>query len=120
MVRTHCVRDLGILLDSKLHFHHQVDHLHSQALKLLGLIHFITYNFLSLDSLKVLYITLVCSKLEYALVAWNNLTLADSNKLENIQRKFASICFNQFIQSDSSCNYDTMLTYLHFEKFFLR
>jgi hypothetical protein len=33
---------------------------------------------------------------------------------------FASICFNRFIQSDSSCNYDAMLTYLHFEKLLQR
>jgi hypothetical protein len=53
-------------------------------------------------------------------VAWNNLTLAYSYKLENIQRKFARICFNRFIQSVSSCKYDAMLTYLSFEKLSLR
>jgi hypothetical protein len=67
------------LLDSKLYFHRRADCLHSQTLKLLGLIRFITYNFSSLDSLKVLYITLILSKLKYASVAWNNITLADSN-----------------------------------------
>jgi hypothetical protein len=74
------------MLDSKLHFHRHVDYLRSQALKLLGLIRVITYNFSSLGSLKVLYITLIRSKLEYASVVWNNLNLADSNKLENIQK----------------------------------
>jgi hypothetical protein len=38
----------------------------------------------SLDSVKILYITLILSKLEYASVGWNNLTLSDSNKLEII------------------------------------
>jgi hypothetical protein len=69
------------MLHSKLHFHRHVDCLHSQAL----IIPFISYIFSSLDSLEVLYITLIRSKLVYASVVWNNLTLADSNKLENIQ-----------------------------------
>jgi hypothetical protein len=55
IVRTDFVKDLGVMLNSKLHFHHHVDCLHSQALKLLGLICFITYNFSSLSSLNVLY-----------------------------------------------------------------
>jgi hypothetical protein len=54
------------MLDRKLHFHRHVDCLHSQALKLLGIIPFIQYIFSSLDSLKVLYITLILSKLVYA------------------------------------------------------
>jgi hypothetical protein len=32
------------MLDSKLHFYRHVDCLHSQALKLLGLIRFVAYN----------------------------------------------------------------------------
>jgi hypothetical protein len=66
IIQTDYVKDLGVMLDSKLHFHRHVDYLRSKALKLLGLIRFITYNFSSLDSLKVLYITLIRSKLEYA------------------------------------------------------
>jgi hypothetical protein len=53
IVRTDCVKYLGIILDSKLHFHPHVDDLRSQALKLLGLIRFITYICSCLDSLKV-------------------------------------------------------------------
>jgi hypothetical protein len=49
--RTDCAKDLGVMFDSKLHFHRHVGYLHSQALKLLELISFITYNFTSLDSL---------------------------------------------------------------------
>jgi hypothetical protein len=66
IIRTDCVKNLGVMLDSKMHFHRHVDYLHSRALKLLGLIRFVTYNFSSLDSLKVLYIAVIRSKLEYA------------------------------------------------------
>jgi hypothetical protein len=51
--------------------------------------------------MKVLYIALILSKLEYASVAWNSLTLADSNKLENIQKKFANLCYTRFFRSNS-------------------
>jgi hypothetical protein len=56
-------------------------------------------NFSYLDNVKVLYIFLILSKLKYASVTCHNLTLAESNKLENVQRKFANLCYNRFIQS---------------------
>jgi hypothetical protein len=68
IIRTDCVKDLGVMLGIKLHFDRHVDYLHSQALKLLGLIRFITYNFSSLNSVKVSYISLIRSKLEHASV----------------------------------------------------
>jgi hypothetical protein len=86
------VKDLGVWLDKKLYFHH-VNYIFSVASKLLGLIKFITYNFSSLDSLLVLYVSLRSSKLEYACIAWNNLTITDSNKNESIQNKFAHLFY---------------------------
>jgi hypothetical protein len=62
----------------------------------------------------------VLSNPEYASVAWNNLTLADCNKLKNIQRKFANLCYNRFIQSNCSCNYELMLNYLHLKTLYSR
>jgi hypothetical protein len=77
----------------------------------------------SLDTLKVvfiylfiLFITLILSKLDYASVDRSNLTLADSNKMENIKTEFANLCFNRFIQPNSFCNYESMLNYSHFKK----
>jgi hypothetical protein len=72
------------------------------------------------DILKVLYITLIRSTLEYASVVWNKLTLADSNKLENMKRKFANLCCNRFIQLNSFCNYESMLNYLYFKALYSR
>jgi hypothetical protein len=37
VTRTEYVRDLGVLLDFKLPFHHYVDYIFSQSLKMLGL-----------------------------------------------------------------------------------
>jgi hypothetical protein len=61
ILRTHRVKELGVMLDSKLYFLRHFDYLHSQALKLLGLIRYITYSFSSPVSLKVLHVTLIRS-----------------------------------------------------------
>jgi hypothetical protein len=72
----------------------------SNALKLLRLICFIIYHFSSLGNLKVLYIATIQQKFEYMSVTWNNLTLADSNKLENIQRSLQSCAItSQILQA---------------------
>jgi hypothetical protein len=46
--------------------------------------------------------------------AWNEGTLADFNKLENIPRKSAHLCYSQFIQSDFPDNYNLILDNLNF------
>jgi hypothetical protein len=104
--RTDCVKVLGVWLDNRPYFHHHVNYIFSVASKLLGLINFITYNFCSLDSLLVLYISLVRSKLEYVSIAWNNLITTDSSKLKSIYKKFAHLCYRRFYQFDFPRNYD--------------
>jgi hypothetical protein len=93
ILRAECIKEIGVMVDSKLYFHRHVDFVYSQALRTLGLIRFITYNFSSFDTLFVLYIALIRSKLEYASVVWNMLTSTDSNKIENTQRKSANLCY---------------------------
>jgi hypothetical protein len=105
---------------SKLYFHCHVDFVYSQALRTLGLIRFITYNLSSLDSLIVLYNALIRPKLEYASVVWNNLTKTDSNKIENIQRYFAHLCYYRYFKFDILRNYDLILSRLHFRTLYSR
>jgi hypothetical protein len=51
ILRAECIKDLCVTLNSKLYFHCHVDFVYSQALRALGLIRIITYNFSSLNSL---------------------------------------------------------------------
>jgi lipopolysaccharide biosynthesis glycosyltransferase len=51
------------------------------------------------------------SKLEYASVVWNSLSLTDSNKIENIQRQFSNICYYRFFQADILRNYNSILIF---------
>jgi hypothetical protein len=84
ILRTNSIKDLGVHIDCKLHFHRHVDFLSLHALKLIGLIRTVIFSFSTLDSLLMLYFALVRSKLEYASVAWNSVMITDSNKLERI------------------------------------
>jgi hypothetical protein len=76
---------------------------------LLELLHFVTNATSSFCSLKVLYVALIRIKDEYVSVPWRNLTLADSNKLRNIQKKSPNLCYSRFDNLDFSCNYMLIL-----------
>jgi hypothetical protein len=85
ILRTDFIKDLGVYIDCKLLFHYHVDFLFPHAMKLPRLIRRITFSFYTIDSLLMLYFALDGSKLEYVSVAWNSVTITDSNKLEFIQ-----------------------------------
>jgi len=55
ITRTDYIRDLRVLIDTKLHFHQQVDNIFSQAIRLLGLIRTVIFSFSSLHSVLTLY-----------------------------------------------------------------
>jgi hypothetical protein len=113
ILRSQCVKDLAVLLGSKLYFLHHVDYISSQGLKMLGLIRYITSSFSTPHSLSVLYTTLVRPKLEYASVAWNSITRTDSSKLETVQIKFATLYHSRFCAGVCGSNYEGMLSRLN-------
>jgi hypothetical protein len=51
------------------------------VIKLLGII---TFSFSAIDSLLMLYFTSIRTKLEYASVAWNSVTVTDSSEHERV------------------------------------
>jgi hypothetical protein len=80
MTYTDCIKDFGVFIDSKLYFHSQVQYNFPQVIKLLHLIHNVIFSFLILDSLLILYSSLVRHKSEYASIAWNSITSTDTEK----------------------------------------
>ena len=96
------IKDLGVQLDSKLHFQAHVDYIFSQSVRTSGLIITITYPFSTLDCLLLLYSTLVRPKPEYASVVWNSVISTDARKLERSQRMFAVLCQNRFFNASGT------------------
>jgi hypothetical protein len=106
------IKDLGVQLDSKLHFHAHADYTFSQCVRTLGLTRTVTCPFSTLDSQLILHLTLVRPKLEYASTAWNSITATDAKKLERIQRQFVALCQNLF----STHDHVTFAAFLEFLK----
>jgi hypothetical protein len=79
-----CIKDVDLMLDNELCFHFYVDFVYSEIVRTLGLIRYITHNFFPLDDLVVLYTVLIRSKLDYASVIWDNITVVDPNGTENL------------------------------------
>ena len=59
LTRFPCIKDLEVLLASRLHFHNHVDHTAAQALKMSRLIRYTTSYFSSIDIFHTFYCVLV-------------------------------------------------------------
>ena len=94
-VNTDCIIGLGVLTDSKLYFHHQVDSIFSQTIRLLGLIRRVTISFSSLECLLMLYCTVkvpIClCYVEHHYFYWC--------KTEHNQLKFLSLCHRRIFNN---------------------
>lgn len=82
------VKDLGILLDSKLTFKDHVSYIVSKASSQLGFIFRFAKQFKDIYCLKSLYCALVRPILEYSAVVWSPYYQNENQRLESIQRKF--------------------------------
>jgi hypothetical protein len=83
ITRNNNTKDLGVLIDFKLHFHHHVDYIFSQKIRLLERIGNVNFSFSSLQSLLLLYFHLVRPKSESASAVWNFIASTEASKLEH-------------------------------------
>lgn len=88
IVRCNKIRDLGVILDSKLTF---VDHVNTtihRAYNMLGFIKRFSFHFKDPYTIKTLYVAYVRSILEYCTVVWSPYQETYIGRIESVQKQF--------------------------------
>ena len=86
--RASCVKDLGVMLDSKMTFSDHISYICTKASRTLGFIFRTGKHFRQIHCLKVLYCSLVRSTLEFCSVVWAPFYQNGIQRIEAVQRKF--------------------------------
>lgn len=81
-------RDLGVLLDKRLDFTEHIKNISVKAHKVLGFIIRNTKDFQNINTISLLFKTLLLPILEYASIIWRPVYNVHIYNLENVQRKF--------------------------------
>ena len=89
-------KDLGVLFDSKLKFNEHHKEITQKAFKMLGFLYRTARYFQSIESILLLYKSLVRSQLEYATTVWSPSTKTYSDAIEKVQRKFTRFVYRKF------------------------
>ena len=100
-------KDLGIVLTHNLSWESHYEYILSNGYKMLGLLRRTFSNVGCVQAKKVLYLSLVRSKLTYCSQIWRPQFLKDIQSLESIQRRAT-----KYILSDYSSDYKSRLVYL--------
>lgn len=82
------VRDLGVILDSKLTFTDHYNTIINRANNMLGFIKRFCYNFHDPYTIKTLYIAYVRSILEYCSIVWSPFSITHEERIESVQKQF--------------------------------
>lgn len=86
--RVNEVIDLGVLLNSGVNLNAHVDFVSSKAMSILGLVKRFGKALQDFEAIRLLYCSLVRSKLEYAAIVWSPYHRTYQDKLESVQKKF--------------------------------
>ena len=95
-------RDLGVLQSTNLSWSHHYNHISANAYKSLGLLRRTFSSYHSTVTKKMLYISLVRSKLIYSSQLWNPYLIKDIVMLERIQRRATKFILNDYTSSYKS------------------
>lgn len=110
--RVDTITDLGVVLDSKLTFQSHIDSLVSRGLSRLGFV-LRSSTELSLSSVRILYISLVKSLLNYASPVWSPAYQVHIDRVEAIQNKFLRYCGYMLRIPRDDWTYEEMRSYIN-------
>lgn len=106
LVSRNSIKDLGIIFDEKFSFLNHVISICKSSFSVLGFIRR-SSNFLkNNDVIKLLYCSLVRSRLEFGSVIWNPFYANQSDMIENVQKKFL-----RFLYFKEFNHYTTIIPY---------
>lgn len=86
-------KDLGVTFDSRLSFSGHISTIVSSASKVLGYCIRNWGSFTDINTLRLIYVSFVRSKLEYASVIWSPIYQNSKIQVESVQRKFLKYMF---------------------------
>lgn len=81
------MRDLGVIIDSKLSFSSHIEYISNKSKAALSFVKRTCRNKFSLDSAKLLYCSLVRSNLEFASVVWQPYYKIHRSQVESVQKQ---------------------------------
>ena len=96
------MKDLGVLLDSKLSESPHIEATFSSCIKLIGFIMRTGKDFKDPKTLILLFSSLIRSKLEYASPIWSPSQIGDIKMIEKVQRKFVKQLFYRKLIPDAT------------------
>ena len=82
------MRDLGVILDSKLTFVNHYNTIINKANSMLGFIKRFSYHFKDPYTIKTLFVSYVRSILEYCSIVWSPYQEVHINRIESVQKQF--------------------------------
>uniref|UniRef100_A0A0R3Q9H7 Reverse transcriptase domain-containing protein n=1 Tax=Brugia timori TaxID=42155 RepID=A0A0R3Q9H7_9BILA len=82
------VRDLGVILDSKLNFNDHYNTIIHRANNMLSFTKRFSFNFNDPYTIKTLYVAYVRSILEYCSIVWSPFQTTHINRIESVQKQF--------------------------------
>lgn len=105
----HHIKDLGIIFDSKFSFSDHVDHIVTKSYKMLGFVLRVSKCFKNVNTLMILYFSLVRSVLEYNTPIWTPFYHKYIDRIEMVQRKFIKSMNYRYNPTLLSADYNVCL-----------
>lgn len=109
-------RDLGVFFDRKLLFRAHVDRVIGDCNRYLGLIFRLSTIFTSAQPLRLLYLSLVRSRLTFSSIVWSGCARYLIDRLEGVEKRFAFLIYQRFLLKESpemDYNYKAVLDSLN-------